>query len=76
MPIYEYICKECGNEFDAIRSMKEADTSIECKKCQSEKTQRKLSRFFAKSGGRQLTGSSHNCNGTCGGGGNCSNCNN
>ena len=75
MPIYEYVCNVCGTEFDALRSMKDADTAIDCKKCQSNKTHRKLSKFFANSGGRQLAGSGHNCGG-CGGGGNCSHCNN
>jgi putative FmdB family regulatory protein len=74
MPIYEYVCKECGAEFDAMRSMKDADIEIKCKKCQSIKTQRKLSRFFASSGGRQIAGSNHSCGGC--GGGNCSHCNN
>jgi putative FmdB family regulatory protein len=76
MPIYEYLCKECGTEFDALRSMKDADTVIVCKKCQSDKTQRKLSKCFANSGGHTLAGSGHSCSGGCGGGGNCSHCNN
>ena len=24
MPVYEYVCKDCGHKFDALRSMKEA----------------------------------------------------
>ena len=32
MPVYEYVCKNCGHKFDALRSMKEADAPIHCDK--------------------------------------------
>ena len=31
MPIYEYRCPECGNEFESIRPVSRADDPIECK---------------------------------------------
>jgi putative FmdB family regulatory protein len=33
MPIYEYKCKGCGEEFEAFRSIHEKDESVECPKC-------------------------------------------
>jgi putative FmdB family regulatory protein len=74
MPIYEYVCKECGNEFDAMRAMKDADTAITCNNCNSDQTKRKLSLFIARSNGKQVAGNSHSCGGC--GGGNCSTCQN
>jgi putative FmdB family regulatory protein len=38
MPLYEYVCKDCGHHFDALRSMKDADKTINCRSCQSEQT--------------------------------------
>ena len=73
MPLYEYVCKDCGGHFDALRSMKDADQPISCKKCHSTQTSRALSVFFAQSDGRSVSGTS---GGSCGGcsGGSCSSC--
>ncbi len=74
MPIYEYICKDCGVQFEVLRSIKDADTPILCKTCQSERTQRMLSVFYAQSGSQIIAGGN---NGGCVGcaGGSCSTCN-
>ncbi len=75
MPIYEYVCHDCGYQFDAIRQMKDADQPIQCQKCESENTKRKLSVFFASSEGRAIASSSGGCAG-CGSGscGTCGSC--
>ena len=72
MPIYEYVCKDCGYEFESIRSMKDADSPIHCKNCLGDRTSRAISVFYAKSDGRSITASSGGC-GNCGGG-SCSSC--
>lgn len=42
MPIYEYACSDCGNEFEAlVRS----DTTPECPSCRSTKLDKLLSVF-------------------------------
>lgn len=50
MPIFEYICKECQHEFEALVFGKQ---KAECPKCQSKKLEPQLSVFAvsAKSGG-------------------------
>ncbi len=73
MPLYEYVCQECGSHFDALRSMREADTPIPCQKCQSMKTTRQLSVFFANSGSRAVAGTNGGGCGNCGGG-SCASC--
>ncbi|MBN2047434.1 MAG: zinc ribbon domain-containing protein [Anaerolineaceae bacterium] len=60
MPIYEYVCKECGQNFEKRVSFAEADLIPECPVCKSEKTHKKLSLFCAP--------------GTSGGSGGCSSC--
>lgn len=74
MPLYEYICKDCGAIFDIFRSFAQADDPLQCKHCASPHTQRKLATFFAQSEGRSLAGSGESCNcGSCSGG-SCGSC--
>ncbi|HWQ03945.1 MAG TPA: zinc ribbon domain-containing protein [Longilinea sp.] len=72
MPIYEYICQDCGKKFDAIRSMKDSDAPISCKNCHGANTRRALSVFYASSEGRSVTHNDGGC-GSCSGG-TCSSC--
>jgi putative FmdB family regulatory protein len=73
MPIYEYVCKDCGTRFDVLRSMKEADSPARCKNCLGERSTRQLSVFFSKSADRvATTTSSSGCAGC--GGGSCGSC--
>ena len=74
MPLYEYICQDCGTRFDTLRSIKDADVPIECTHCQSERTVRQLSVFFAQSGGKAVAGTQGG--GGCAGcsGGSCASC--
>jgi putative FmdB family regulatory protein len=73
MPIYEYICLDCKNRFDAIRSMKDADSPIRCDQCESDHTSRMISVFYAQSAGKVVAGGNA---GGCAGcsGGTCSTC--
>jgi putative FmdB family regulatory protein len=72
MPIYEYVCDDCGAQYEALRPMKDADSPISCKNCESRKTKRAISAFFAQSNGRVIAGDSGGC-GSCAGG-SCSGC--
>jgi putative FmdB family regulatory protein len=75
MPIYEYLCKDCGRRFEMLRSIREADSPITCKSCQSLQTQRALSVFFAQSSSKTIAGgNSGGCSGCSSG--SCSSCNN
>ena len=47
MPIFEFVCKECGHEFECLR--KSASEKADCEKCGSKKTARKLSAFATAS---------------------------
>lgn len=42
MPIFEYICRQCEHEFEALVFGKQ---KAECPKCQSKKLEAKLSVF-------------------------------
>jgi len=74
MPIYEYICHECGERFEIIRPIKEADSPIRCTTCQGHQTQRAVSVFYAQSGSRIIAGSNPSgCAGCTSG--SCASCN-
>jgi len=68
MPIYEYICNQCGNEFEKMVPFSQANTPPSCPKCQAKETQKKLS-MFATSAGAASTGSASASSSCSGGGG-------
>ncbi|MEZ5400030.1 MAG: zinc ribbon domain-containing protein [Bryobacteraceae bacterium] len=45
MPMYEYRCQECGEKYEQLRRMSEADTGLACPRCASQKVERLLSAF-------------------------------
>jgi len=49
MPIYEYRCPVCDEEFEAFRSISSSDAEVACPKCGQKNPQRKLSSFIGKS---------------------------
>jgi len=50
MPIYEFICNSCGNEFEAIVSSTDT-TSVSCESCQSDDLKKVMSASSIKVGG-------------------------
>lgn len=55
MPMYEYMCVVCGNEYEKLLPMSKADDAQECPKCGSERSRRQLS-SFAFGGGSSSAG--------------------
>ena len=77
MPIYEFVCEECGKEFEEL--MLGSDRSVNCPQCSSDRCVKKMSAFafkcgtnFVGTGKKAASGggcsgcSSTNC-GSCGG---------
>ncbi len=74
MPLYEYYCSKCTTKFDALRPINQADAAIKCEHCDSARTARVLSLFFAVGGGSSASqdfGESASSGGGCGCGGQC-----
>jgi putative FmdB family regulatory protein len=65
MPIFEYICKECDHEFEALVF---GQQKAECPKCHGKKLEPQLSVFAvsAKSGGSTQPSFSAGPSGSCG----------
>lgn len=51
MPLYEYLCAECEEKFEELRSPSQADADVTCPDCGSDKVARQFSTFAAGSGG-------------------------
>lgn len=47
MPMYEYLCRDCGKRYEQLRRMQYADSDLECPECHSQKIERLLSTFAA-----------------------------
>jgi putative FmdB family regulatory protein len=68
MPLYEYQCKDCGDEFEKKVLFSEANHVQDCPTCKSLNTRKKISKIAfrgATLGGMSIS-SSNNC-GTSGG---------
>jgi putative FmdB family regulatory protein len=63
MPIFEYICKECQHEFEALVFGKD---KAECPKCQSKRLEPQLSVFAAVAKGGASSAPSAGPCGSCG----------
>ena len=63
MPIFEYKCKECDHEFEALVYGKE---KADCPKCHSSKLDPKLSVFAVSSKGTSASPASPSACGSCG----------
>jgi putative FmdB family regulatory protein len=49
MPLYEYVCRTCGEKIAEVLTMKEHDTKkVQCPKCQSTELEKIIEPFFAK----------------------------
>jgi putative FmdB family regulatory protein len=79
MPMYEYRCLDCGEEFEEL--VRSDDEQVECEACDSENVKRKMSTFATKVSGRSLAdlppsamggGGGSKCSGCSGG--NCASC--
>jgi len=57
MPIYPYVCNECGEKFDLLVGVTAQPEELKCQKCGSENI-KKLIGSFAVSGGSPKSGGS------------------
>jgi putative FmdB family regulatory protein len=62
MPIYEYQCQNCGEEFDLLRSVKDEDRDVECPYCHEKEAERRMSLTTASEALKKFSG---NAGGGC-----------
>ena len=45
MPIYEYVCSDCGFGFELLRPLRQASDKVPCPRCHRHSAKRKFSTF-------------------------------
>jgi len=66
MPLYAYICKDCGGKFDLLIGMTSKKTELECTKCGSKNIEKIFGAFAVRSSGNKSSSSGSDCpTGTC-----------
>ena len=66
MPIYTYVCKDCGEKFDLLIGVTSKKTELKCKKCKSRSIDKVLSPFSVGKSGPKSSSSGPSCpTGTC-----------
>ncbi len=68
MPLYEYVCEECNNQFEKRVTFSDADSEQECPACGSNHSRKKIS-LFASRGAGTSSGTMGSVSSGCGGGG-------
>ena len=51
MPLYEYRCNKCGEQFEVRQSMGDDGSKLKCPKCQAGKPVRLMSTFSSAGSG-------------------------
>lgn len=65
MPIFEFVCRDCGRQFEDLMTFAQMEArEARCPDCSSSKVERNLSSFATGSGG-----GGGSAGGGCGGGG-------
>jgi putative FmdB family regulatory protein len=55
MPIYEFICEQCGCEFEELVRSASSTAGLLCPECHSQQVTKKISTFAAKIAGGKAT---------------------
>ncbi|MCK4859500.1 MAG: hypothetical protein KAS87_02960 [Candidatus Omnitrophica bacterium] len=66
MPVYSYICKDCGGKFDLLIGITSEKVELKCKKCNSKNIEKTLGAFNMGGSGSKFNSSGSSCpTGTC-----------
>ena len=66
MPLYEYRCNACGEEFEKQMRFSEADQLPVCPNCSSSNTRKKLSRVTSLIAGAAASAGGSSSSASCG----------
>jgi putative FmdB family regulatory protein len=58
MPIFEYLCQECGTKYEVLHKSSENKNNIICPNCSSSNNKKLLSTFSASMGDSGYSGDS------------------
>lgn len=58
MPLYEYLCSECGQPFEKMMRFSEQEQQPACPTCGSQNTRKQISLFASSGGANQVSSGS------------------
>lgn len=61
MPLFEFVCKECGEQFETLVFSSSDKTEVKCPKCKSNNTEKKISTFASSGNNGSNAASSSSC---------------
>ena len=61
MPIYTYICKDCGEKFDLLIGISSEKIELKCNKCASKNIEKTFGSFSVGGSGNKLSSSGPSC---------------
>jgi putative FmdB family regulatory protein len=61
MPIYEYLCQDCGNKFEKLVRRSDDTTEMECPSCGKKHLQQEFSTFAAHANGAPKSAEMPSC---------------
>lgn len=61
MPLYEFHCNDCQDEFEELVRSSSAIAEVKCPECGSQRVRRKVSIFASKVSGRSVAASAASC---------------
>jgi putative FmdB family regulatory protein len=64
MPIFEYLCKDCGQPFEKI--VPRYDSEVDCAHCNSENVEKQLSVFAVAGTSKEFSSATEGGCGRCG----------
>jgi putative FmdB family regulatory protein len=66
MPIYTYVCNECGEKFDLLVGVNSQTEEFKCKKCNSRNIKKTIGTFSVGGSSGKSSSSDSSCpTGTC-----------
>ena len=65
MPIFTYLCKDCGEKFDLLVGVVAEKQDLKCKKCSSKNIEKTFATFGVGSSSSNSSSSSSCPTGTC-----------
>ena len=65
MPIYSYVCKDCGEKFDLLVGVTSEKAELKCKKCASKNIEKTLGSFSVGNPGDKSSSGGSCPTGTC-----------
>lgn len=66
MPIYEYVCRDCGQKYDKFIRFTAEEVKLKCPHCGSEQGDKTFSAFSARGIGGPATGAGASSAPACG----------